>query len=169
MVLTMAVLGCADASDPASEATSGSETETDGDTGASCTDEDCDSTLTLTLQHQLPLLEGPHQITMTTPLFDVDCSIPTELTGSDSCFGFRFADLDWDESTITITLIEPYYDTDLNPEALPFETVGVLVTKSPTVLYDETVTIDPGQSTRPDPCGPVCWPATGSATLPPIP
>ena len=93
------------------------------------------------------------------------CSVDPEPSGRKSCFGFMFTDLVWDEQTITVLMTAPYYDTDLNPDATPFESVSVLLELDGMTLYDEMLPVEAGEPIQPDPCGEVCWHATVDATL----
>ncbi len=150
---------------PSSETSETGETGTGTETGEMCTDESCSSLLTMTFAHSLALLEGPHALTIQTPLHELLCSIDPEPSGRKSCFGFMFTDLVWDEQTITVLLTAPYYDTDLNPEATPFESVSVLLELGDMTLYDEMLPVEPGDPIQPDPCGEVCWHATVDASF----
>lgn len=140
---------------------SGSATET----GQMCTGEPCSSRLTMTFSHNLSLLDGPHPLNIQTPLHDVICSVDPAPKGDKSCFGFMFTDLTWDEQTITVLMTTPFFDTDLNPEATPFESVSVQVELGDRTLFDEMLPVDPGEPVQPDPCGQVCWHATVDATI----
>lgn len=135
------------------------------DTGPMCTGESCSSRLTMTFGHNLALLDGPHPLRIQTPLHELICSIDPTPTGRKSCFGFMFADLSWDEQTITVLLTTPFYDTDLNPEATPFDSVSVQVELGDQPIYDGTLPVDPGDPIQPDPCGQVCWHATVDANI----
>lgn len=152
-----------DTSSSGSEDSSTSETETE--TGEPCTGELCNSTLTLEFTHSLPLLDGPHRFLITTPLFDLVCGVEASLEGQKTCFGWAFTDLSWTAQTVTVLLTNPFYDTNLNPDALPFEQVSVQVEHGPDVVWTSVVPIDGGEPNQPDPCGLVCWSAVGSAII----
>jgi hypothetical protein len=148
--------------------TSTGETDDTGDTdetGEPCTGEVCSSTLTLEFTHSLPLLDGPHRFLITTPLFDLVCGVEASLEGQKSCFGWAFTDMTWTAQTVTVLLTNPFYDTNLNPDALPFESVGVEVEHGQDVVWSGVVEIDAGESSQPDPCSFVCWSAVGSETI----
>ncbi len=132
-----------------------------------CTTIGCTSELTLTIEHNLDLSEGPHQFEMTTPLQEIRCSVPTTASGQDSCFGFRFADLSWDPTHVTITLLGPFYDTELNPEATPFESVELRVLRQGVLLRSVSVPVSPGEGRQPNGpgCAPTCYDAHGELTL----
>jgi hypothetical protein len=138
--------------------------------GPQCTLVGCGtpSTFTLTLEHQLPLDQGPHQLRVDTGLFEVRCSVGVTATGDATCFGYRFTDLAWTASEVTVTLIDPFYDADLNPNSLPFEQVDVRVTRGTDELASLTVAVDGGEPQQPNgpDCAPSCWQATARATLP---
>ena len=142
-----------------------SATDSGSETGPMCTGETCSSLLTMTFSHNLALLDGPHPVNIQTPLHDVLCSIDPAPEGRKSCFGFMFTDLSWDEQTFTVLMTTPFFDTDLNPEATPFESVAVQVELGDETLYDEVLTVVPGDPIQPDPCGQVCWHATIDATI----
>ncbi|MEM7157456.1 MAG: hypothetical protein AAF799_31715 [Myxococcota bacterium] len=148
---------------------SGGATTTEADTGTTgdemCTDETCTSLLTMTFSHDLALLDGPHPLDIQTPLHDLICSIDPAPEGQKSCFGFMFTDLSWDEQTITVEMTGPFFDTDLNPEATPFESVAVQLRLEDQTLYDEVLPVVSGDPIQPDPCGQVCWHATVDATI----
>jgi hypothetical protein len=144
--------------------TSTSTTDT-GETGEPCTGEVCSSTLTLSFTHSLPLLDGPHRFLINTPLFDLVCGVEASLEGQKTCFGWAFTDLSWTAQTVTVLLTNPFYDSNLNPEALPFESVSVEVEHGPAVVWAGVVPIDGGEPEQPDPCSFVCWTAVGSATI----
>ena len=132
-----------------------------------CSQADCTSTLVISLEHSYPLTEGGYRVEMDTPLHQIRCSVPTDPAGTDSCFGFRFADIEWNSGAITLTLTEPFFDTDLNPEALPFEAVTVRVLKDGMTIADTELAVDGGERIEPNgpECGPLCWQAVGAAAL----
>jgi hypothetical protein len=136
-----------------------------GETGQPCTGEVCNSTLTLEFTHSLPLLDGPHRFLITTPLFDLVCGVEASLEGQKTCFGWAFTDLSWTAQTVTVLLTNPFYDTNLNPDALPFESVSVQVEHGQDVVWSGVLPIDGGEPNQPDPCSFVCWSAVGSATI----
>jgi hypothetical protein len=135
------------------------------ETGEPCTGEICNSTLTLEFTHSLPLLDGPHRFLITTPLFDLLCGVEASLEGEKTCYGWAFTDLSWNAQTVTVLLTNPFYDTNLNPEALPFESVSVRVEHGQDVVWEGVVPIDAGEPFQPDPCNFVCWSAVGGATI----
>jgi hypothetical protein len=151
-------------SDSLDTSTSTGETET-GETGESCTGEVCSSTLTLTFTHALPLLDAPHRFLITTPLFDLVCGVETSLEGQKSCFGWAFTDMSWTAQTVTVLLTNPFHDTNLNPDALPFDSVSVQVERGQEVVWMGDVQIDGGEPSQPDPCSFECWSAVGGATI----
>ena len=126
------------------------------------------STFTLTLDHGLPLDQGPHQLRVDTELFELRCGVGTSPAGSATCFGFRFTDIDWNESVITIRLVEPFYDADLNPDATPFDHVDVIVSRGGVAVADVRVSVEAGEPVQPNgpACAPTCWQAMARATLP---
>lgn len=131
-----------------------------------CTEIDCNSTLTLTFQHDLALDEAV-LFTVTTPDHEIRCSIAAEPSGNDSCFGFAFSDLSWDQDTVTLTLTEPFLSTEDNPDSLPYESVEAELSLDGNVLASTTVTVDAGEPDLPNGsgCPPTCWQATGSGEL----
>jgi hypothetical protein len=155
-----------DSSESLDTSTSTSTAETDEtETGEPCTGEVCNSTLTLTFTHALPLLDGPYRFLITTPLFDLVCGVEVSLEGQKTCYGWAFTDLSWTAQTVTVLLTNPFYDTNLNPEALPVESVSVQVEHGQDVVWEGVVAIDGGEPSQPDPCNFVCWSAVGSATI----
>ena len=147
------------------ETSSDSETSSDTETAEPCTGEVCDSSLTLTFGHSLPLLDGPYRFLITLPIHDLICSVEPSLSGHKSCFGWAFTDLSWTESQVTVVLLNPFYDTELNPSAEPFASAMVRVERGVDLVWASEVPIVAGDPLQPDPCGPVCWQATGAATL----
>ncbi len=134
--------------------------------GVDCTEIGCSSTLTLTFEHDLPLDE-PVLFRVTTPDHVIRCSIGAEPSGVDTCFGFAFSDLSWDEGTVTLVLTDPFLATDENPDSSPYESVEAELTLDGAVLAATTVTIDGGEPDTPNgpDCPPTCWQATGSGDL----
>ena len=147
-----------------SETTEG-EGETETETGEECTGIPCDSTLTLNFAHSLPLEEGPHRFTVNTPTHEVLCSVSPTPEGAESCFGFMFSDLTWNTELVTLVLTRPFFDTDIDPEATPFESVMLTVERGQEELFAAEIPIEGGDPIQPDPCGPVCWEAQGSVTV----
>ena len=137
-----------------------------GDGAVPCTEIDCNSTLTLAFQHDLALDEAVI-LRVTTPDHEIRCSIDPEPTGGSSCFGFAFANVEWDADSVTVTLTEPFLATDENPDSVPYETVDAQLELGSTVLVQTTVTIEAGEPDTPNgpDCPPTCWQATGSADL----
>lgn len=131
-----------------------------------CTEIDCASTLTLTFQHDLPLDEAVI-LRITTPDHEIRCSIDAEPTGGSSCFGFAFANVEWDAASVTVTLTEPFLATEDNPDSLPYATVDAQLELGGMVLTQVTVDIDAGEPDTPNgpDCPPTCWQATGSGDL----
>ncbi|PRQ06436.1 hypothetical protein [Enhygromyxa salina] len=175
-VAALILLGCpatevADTGTAASESTGGSETtdttttDTDTETGEPCTGETCSSTLTLRFAHALPLLDGPHRFRIETPAYELVCSVEAKLEGDKSCFGFAFADLSWTSELVTVSLTNPFFDTENNPEATPFDAITVSVERGEEVLFEAQVTVVPGDAMKPDPCGPSCWHAVADAMI----
>jgi len=125
-----------------------------------CTTESCSSTLTIALSHTLDLSSGPHRLEVTTPSADLRCSVGPEPAGDATCFGFRFTDLRWDETTITLVLTEPFVDA-------PFEQIEVAVSRAGDEVWREIVDVDAGEAERPNgpDCPGACWRATAAATL----
>lgn len=132
-----------------------------------CTEVDCNSSLVITVDHALPLSEGGHLLELDTPNFELRCSIPSDESGTESCFGFRFATMTWDQSQIVITLTEPFFDTDLNPEADPWSEVSLSIQKEGAEVAGAVIPVDGGEPQTPngEDCPPVCWEATASASL----
>lgn len=132
-----------------------------------CTLIGCTSTLEVTLDHSLDLSAGPYQVNLTTPLNEIRCSVGPDAEGSESCFGFRFTDLSWTADRVTITLTQPFYDTELNPDATPFERVQVSVKQGDVELDALDLLVDAGNAQQPNgpECGPTCWQATAEGTV----
>ena len=133
-----------------------------------CTLVGCESQLELELTHALDLSEGPYRLEVTTPLHSLRCSFGPDATGTTTCFGYRFSDLDWDEERVTLSLIAPFYDAESNPEGEPFESVELAVSQGSTLIAERTVEISRGEPQRPngEGCPPTCWSARGDVTLP---
>lgn len=156
-------LGCE--LEPGSVSTDGSDGATGGPV---CTEIACNSSLTVTLGHQLDLSMGPHQIVIGVPDDEITCSIPTQDTGADSCFGFAFADVAWDTDTITFTMTEPFVINDQNPDGEPWTDMTFTVTRGMEPVAEFDVTLDLGDPMMPngDDCPPTCYEATATATIP---
>ena len=157
-----------DGSDAQTETSATGETtatETETETGEMCTGEACASTLTLTFAHSLDLLAGPYRFLFDTPTHSVSCGVEASLSGAESCFGFPFSNVSWDEATVTVVLTSPFYPTDDNPQGLPFEAITLVVKQGQTQLFELPVAIDVGEPMQPDPCGIACWQAVGAATV----
>lgn len=133
-----------------------------------CTAVGCTSTLEIRLSHSLDLGAGPYRVDITTPQQELRCSIGPEL-GDElrSCFGYRFATLRWDESSMTVTMTDPFGDVVVNPTGAPFESIEVVVYDGPDELSRRAVAVDPGEPQRPNGpgCEPTCWAATVDASL----
>ena len=148
-----------------SESSSGGESESE--TGPPCTDIDCSSSFVVRIGHSLDLSTGPYQILVNTSDFELICSIPAQDMGSDSCFGNAYVNIEWDTTQATITLQDPpFYDAVDNPEGIPVDDAEIVVNFDGSTLYQETHTVDHGEPNQPDPCGPVCWDASVTVTLP---
>lgn len=143
----------------------GGETETETETGEMCTGETCASTLTLSFDHSLDLLAGPYRFLIDTPTHAISCGVEASLVGSESCFGFPFANLSWTEAEVIVVLTNPFYATDANPEGLPFETVMLQVKRGQELLFEAVVPIEVGEPIEPDPCNVPCWAAVGGVTV----
>lgn len=132
-----------------------------------CTELECTSSFTLTISHDLALADGGHVLQVDTPLQEIRCSLPAAASGMDSCFGFRFADVSWDAQLISLKLTEPFFDTDLNPEALPFESVQVRIDAGGATVVDEMVQVDGGTPLEPNGagCPPLCYEATAQLDI----
>jgi len=100
------------------------------------------------------------RLEVTTPSADLRCSVGPEPAGDATCFGFRFTDLRWDETTITLVLTEPFVDA-------PFEQIEVAVSRAGDEVWREIVDVDAGEAERPNgpDCPGACWRATAAATL----
>ncbi|MFK7986786.1 MAG: hypothetical protein AB8I08_12245 [Sandaracinaceae bacterium] len=135
---------------------------------AECTLVGCESRLEVQLEHSLNLSEGSYRLEITTPLQSLRCSFGPEATGANTCFGYRFTDLTWNEERVTVSLIDPFYDMATNPDGEPFESVDVVLFRGMDRVAELTVDIAPGPPDQPngDGCPPTCWTARGQATLP---
>lgn len=125
-----------------------------------CTEVGCTNRLTLRLEHSLALTGGPYLLEVVTPEQSLRCSVGPEPTGDRSCFGFRFADLQWDADQITILLTEPFGSGE------PFESVDVSLSRDGVQLVDERFAVARGAAIEPNgpDCPPTCFDAqTGGA------
>ena len=129
--------------------------------GAACTEVGCTSTLRIRLEHSLALADGPYLLEVTTPAHELRCSFGPETTGDRTCFGFRFADLDWDESAVTLLLTEPFEGGAV------FEAVDVRVSREGAPLFEQTIAVDAGPLLEPNGpgCPPVCVEALALGSL----
>lgn len=164
------LLACAskDAGDESgSDVGNPTSTETDStETGPECTDISCSSSFVVRIGHSLDLPSGPHQILVNTTDFELICSLSTEASGTDNCFGNAYVNIAWDASNATITLMDPpFFDAVDNPEGLPVESAEIVVNLDGNTLYQQTHPVDAGQPQQPDPCGPVCWDASVSVSI----
>lgn len=130
-----------------------------------CSGTSCSSTLTLNFAHTYDLSMGPHLLVIETPNFTLDCSVPAQVDGAKSCFGFAFADLAWDASRITVTVTDPFFATETQPDPGPFESVGVSVTRGGEMLSSFELPVDAGPDGGDPLCGTSCWQASASASL----
>jgi hypothetical protein len=137
----------------------GSPSPSASDAASACGSETCTSSLVVTLAHELDFSAGGYVLELDVAELEVRCSFPAEATGTKSCFGYRFADLAWDESTITVTLTNPLSDYDVS--------VDVRLAKDNAHVFEQTVAVDPGEPFEPngEGCPPRCWSARAEASL----
>ena len=154
--------GDGDSGDASSE---GDGDADDTETGPACTGETCTSLLTLNFAHTLPLLEGPHRLSIQTPLYELICSVESSLEGSKTCFGYAFTDLSWTDELVTVEITNAFFPTDEYPTDEPFDTVSFQVERGDELLFEGEVSVEPGEAIAPDPCGPICWHATAQQQL----
>lgn len=142
------------------------ESETgESETGPMCTGEVCTSTLTLSFAHTLVLEDGPHRLSLTTPLYDLICGIEPSPSGDKTCFGYAFADLSWTPELITVELTNAFFETVDYPSGEPFVSVGAELERGDELLWTADVPVEAGELIQPDPCGPPCWHALADATI----
>lgn len=125
----------------------------------------CASSLTVSVSRDLALDAFDLLLELETPAFDVRCNVPREASGSESCVGYKFADVRWDPHAIEITLIDPFYDSELNPDALPFESVTLRIEEAGETVFEQPLLVVSGEPEEPngEGCPPTCWYATASA------
>lgn len=131
------------------------------DSPMECTNVGCTSTLSVEIAHDLDLAAGPYRFEIDTGLQTLRCSVGPEPTGDRSCFGFRFADLDWDATSVTLLLTDPFEGGE------PPEMVDVVVVQGDTELSRQSITVDRGETERPNgpDCPGMCWQAVAATSL----
>lgn len=128
------------------------------DDGVVCTEIGCSSSFTVALTHGLAFDdEALHTVVLRTdPIGEVACTVGPGPSGSDSCFGFRFADVAWTETTITVTLAQPFYVSETTPDGEPFDRYEIEVLDGGSSVFRQT--FDLGEVTALQPNGPECGP-----------